>query len=135
MDKVLNDDDVQRLALVRNSCGEGSICFRVMRHAVETAGSKDGKTYKAFLEILCDTLELPEILRTGDGEDALSPQRPYATKKRISYNMWAVEEEWVTFRTTLHSGRVPSHLTTLVQQEFLPTSASNVDQFASGQRE
>jgi hypothetical protein len=83
-----------------------------------------GKTYKAFLKILYDTLELPEILRSGDGEDALSPQRPYATKKRISYNMWAVEEEWVKFRTTLHSGHVPSHLTTLVQQKFLPTSAS-----------
>jgi hypothetical protein len=77
-----------------------------------------GKTYKAFLKILYDTLELREKLRTGDGEDALSPQRPDATNKRISYNIWAVEEEWVKFRTTLHSGHVPSHLTTLIQCPF-----------------
>ena len=67
---------------------------------------------------------MPEILRSSESEDALSPQRPHATTKRVSYNMWAVDEEWVKFRTTKHSGHVPSHLTTLVQQKFLPGSAS-----------
>jgi hypothetical protein len=53
------------------------------RSKLLAARTYHGKTYKAFLKILYDTLELPEILRTGDGEDALPLQRPYATKKRI----------------------------------------------------
>jgi hypothetical protein len=38
--------------------------------------------------------------------------------------MWAEEEEeWVKFRTTPHTGHVPSNITTLVQQKFLQGSA------------
>jgi hypothetical protein len=37
--------------------------------------------------------------------------------------MWATEEDWVKFRTTPHTGHVPSHIPTLVRDEFLPRSA------------
>lgn len=83
-----------------------------------------GTTFKEFMKILFDSLQMPELLRNSESEDALSPQRPKATTKRVSYNMWAADEEWVKFRNTRHSGHVPSHLTTLVQQKFLPGSAS-----------
>jgi hypothetical protein len=36
--------------------------------------------------------------------------------------MWAEEEAWMDFRTTQHPVHVPSNITTLVQQEFLPGS-------------
>jgi hypothetical protein len=98
----------------------------VTRSKLLAARTYHGKTYIEFLKTLYDSLEMPEILRSGGVENAVavSPQRPYVTKKRVPYNMWAVDEEWVNFRTTQHSGHVPSHLTTLVQQKFLPGSAS-----------
>jgi hypothetical protein len=34
--------------------------------------------------------------------------------------MWAAEEEWIKFRTTPHSGHLPSHIPTLVRDDFLP---------------
>jgi hypothetical protein len=37
--------------------------------------------------------------------------------------MWAEEDEWITFRTTPHSGHLPSHIPTLVEDAFLPPSA------------
>ena len=37
--------------------------------------------------------------------------------------MWATDEEWIQFRTTPHSGHVPSHIPTLVRDDFFPSSA------------
>jgi hypothetical protein len=67
---------------------------------------------------------MPEILcGVAVVNDSLSPQRPRTTKRRITYNMWAADEEWIKFRTTPHSGHVPSHIPTLVRDDFLPCSA------------
>ena len=69
---------------------------------------------------------MPTILRgAADIDDAMSPQRPKTTKRRINYNMLATVEEWINFRTTPHSGHVPSHIPTLVRDDFyfFPSSA------------
>lgn len=37
--------------------------------------------------------------------------------------MWSTQEEWIKFRTTPHSGHVPSQIPTLIRDDFLPSSA------------
>jgi hypothetical protein len=96
------------------------------RKQLLAARNSKGKTYAAFLQMLFDKLEMPSVLRCGGTvgvDDLLSPQRPKTSKRRVTYNMWAEEDEWITFRTTPHSGHVPSHIPTLVEDAFLPPSA------------
>jgi hypothetical protein len=96
------------------------------RKKLLAARSYHGKTYGDFVQLLYDELQMPTILRgAADIDDTMSPQRPKTTKRRISYNMWATEEEWINFRTTPHSGHVPSHIPTLVRDDFyiFPSSA------------
>jgi hypothetical protein len=83
-----------------------------------------GKTYEQFLKITYDCLKLPVFLCQGETkiEDTLSPQRAQ-TERKITYKMWAEEENWVQHLTTAHSGRVPSNVTTIVRQMFVPKSA------------
>jgi hypothetical protein len=96
----------------------------VSRKQLLAARSSHGKTYAAFLQTLFDTLEMPVLLRgVADINDSLSPPRPTTKKRRITYTMWCKEEDWIKFRTTPHSGHVPSHLPTLIRDEFLPSSA------------
>jgi hypothetical protein len=71
-------------------------------------------------------VEMPTILRGSDTahmDDALSPPRPIPRKGKVMYEMWAKEDEWVQFRTTKHTGHVPSQISTLVLQLFLSSSA------------
>jgi hypothetical protein len=84
-----------------------------------------GKTYAEFLQSLYDNLQMPLLLRGGEEggiDDSMSPQRPTTKKSRISYHSWATEDDWINFRTTPHSGHVPSHIPTLVRGDFLQSS-------------
>jgi hypothetical protein len=96
------------------------------RKQLLAARTSKGKTYASFLQTLFDKLEMPVLLRDMEAtgiDDTMSPQRPKTSKRRITYEMWGRDEEWVAFRTTPHSGHVPSHIPTLVRDDFLPDSA------------
>jgi hypothetical protein len=69
---------------------------------------------------------MPETIRGGEIagiDNPQSPNRHMLPKRRVTYDMWAEDEEWVQFRTVPHPGHVPSNITTLVQLKFLPRSA------------
>jgi hypothetical protein len=94
------------------------------RKQLLAARTSKGETYATFLQKLFVKLEMPAVLRVGEtANDAMSPQLPKTTKRKITYSMWAEKEEWIKFRTTPHSGHVPSHIPTLVVDAFLPGSA------------
>jgi hypothetical protein len=97
----------------------------VSRKQLRQARYRQGKTYESFMKQLFDGLKLPPFLRHGETEiidDTLSPQRP-TTNKKVTYQMWAEDEDWVRFRTSAHSGHVPSNINQLVRQMFLPNSS------------
>jgi hypothetical protein len=53
------------------------------------------KSYGTFLQKLFVKLEMPAVLRVGEtasANDAMSPQRPKTTKRKITYSMWAEKE-------------------------------------------
>jgi hypothetical protein len=38
------------------------------------------------------------------------------------YEAWATDEEWINFRIANHSGHVPSNVSRLVEQKYLPSA-------------
>jgi hypothetical protein len=84
-----------------------------------------GRTFVAFLKTIYDSLEMPNLLAGGTATvaDLLSPIRPKHSCRKVTYEMWSQEEEWVKFRTTPHPCHVPSNISILVRQLFLPSSA------------